>query len=105
MAEVLNRSGGPQFVVNKKYACVLQHQMRQARIGSVSATNRVLIGYCILAVTTPTHIVACAGLVAHPGAVTVVIEIPLRAAETLVPILSRHVESPSDVAVLVAELL
>ena len=105
MAGVLNRSGGPRFVVNKKYACVLQHQMRQAGIGSVSAIIRILIGYCILAVTMPTHIVACAGHVAHPDAVTVVVEIPFLAAETLVPILRRHEESPSDVAVLVAELL
>ena len=79
--------------------------MRQAGIGSVSAISRVLIRYCVLAVTTRTHIVACAGLVTHPGAVTIVVEIPLLAAETLVPILRRHVESPSDVAVLVAELL
>ena len=70
----------------------------------MSAIVRVLIGYCILAVTMLTHIVACAGLVAHPDAVRIVVEIPLLAAETLVSILRRHVESPSDVAVLVAEL-
>ena len=51
------------------------------------------------------HLVARAWLVAYSGAVTTVIKILHAAAEALISVLRRHVESPSDIAVHVAQLL
>ena len=52
----------------------------------------------------PTHVIACAGFVAHPDVMAVEVEIPLAAAGALISELCRHIESPVDVTVLVAQL-
>ena len=100
MEGVLNRNIRPRSIIteNQTYVLLALNKASESRsCGRYGISHRPCGA-------RPTHVVACAGLVAHPNVMAVEVEIPLAAAEALISELCRHVESPINVAVLVAQL-